>query len=231
MVVFIVQTAVVRGMTTMTELVFDVKLLDKQSVSHMLVVGLNRQGEGQLHIGGLSRTVDNCLRAGMSMEEASQEGRRRVIDDWRGRCGEIPGFFMRKFIWGWQDFNRPCFFFKRDVKRFLRKQPGARSGFVGNVRGWVYRAFVAVLPVANALIYFSMVVFGMCAAIRRAMDMSGSSTVEIFAALMIVGFFFMLAVIEGQSRYKCLILPFVFIFASQCISELSERVGWKRGRV
>ena len=224
-VVFIVQTAVVRGMTTMTEFVFDVKLSDKQSISHMLVVGLNRQGEGQLHIGGLSRTVDNCLRAGMSMEEASREGRRRVIDDWRGHCGEIPGFFMRKFIWGWQDFNRPCTYLKRDAKRFLEKQPDARSGFVGSARGWVYRAFTGALSVANALIYFCMMVFGTCAAFRCAMDKGGKSTVAMFAALMIVGFFFMLAVIEGQSRYKCLILPFVFIFAARFVSEVVDRMG------
>ncbi len=224
-VVFILQAVVVRCMTAMTEVAFDVKLSDKQSVSHMLVVGLNRQGEGQLGLGELSRTVDNCLRAGMSMEEASREGRRRVLDDWRGHYEEVPGFFMRKFIWGWQDFNRPCRYFQRDVARFLKKHPGARKGLVGKTRGMAYRSFAGALPVANAFVYLCMMAFGTCAAIRRAMDKGRKSPLEMFAALMIVGFFFMLAVIESQSRYKCLVLPFVFIFAARFVSEIADCAG------
>ena len=229
-VVFILQAVVVRCMTAMTEVAFDVKLSDKQSVSHMLVVGLNRQGEGQLGLGELSRTVDNCLRAGMSMEEASREGRRRVLDDWRGHYEEVPGFFMRKFIWGWQDFNRPCFYFERDSKRFLRKQPGARKGLVGHARRWVCWAFAGALPVANALVYFCVMALGACAAVAHARDKRDKSAIEMFAALVVVGFFFMLAVIEGQSRYKCLILPFVFIFAAQFAAGIANRASAKEGR-
>ena len=163
------------------------------------------------------------------MEEASREGRRRVLDDWRGHYKEVPGFFMRKFIWGWQDFNRPCRYFQRDVARFLRKHPGVRKGWAGKVRGMVYRTFAGAMPVANALVYFCMMAFGTCAAIRQVGDKRGKTALEMFAALMVVGFFFMLALIEAQSRYKCLVLPFVFIFAALFVSRSAESLGMEEG--
>ncbi len=227
-VVFAVQFCVVRTTTAVTEKTFDCRLSDKQSVSHMLVVGLNRQGEGQL-LGELSRIVQNGLKAGLPMEEAARIGRERVLEDWRGHYGAIPGFFLRKSIWGWQDFNTPFFYFRRYNVPPGGSEEGQRVGLAGRLRRLAWWALTGPLPVANAFLYFGVVLLGAGAMASCAFDGKEKGVLDVFGCMLIIGFFFMIMLIEAQSRYKCLILPFVFVFVARFAVELSERVLKGRG--
>ncbi len=222
-VLFITHLAVVRGVTAATEGTFGVRLSDKQSITHMLVVGLNRQGEGQIGMGGLSRTVQDCLKSGMSMEEAGRIGRERVLADWRGHYDEVPILFVKKFIWAWQDFSRPHRYFGKNHKSFVKKNAGKERGAACKLRRFAYWAFTAPMAVANSILYFCVMLCGACAVFRRAFDGRRKSPLEVFACLFILGFFMMLAVIEAQSRYKCLIMPFVFVYAAEGASRLFAR--------
>ncbi len=211
-VAFVVQFGVVRCITAASESVFDVSLSDKNSVAHMLVVGLNRQGEGQVGIGNVSRTVQNALKAGMPMDEAARIGYKTMQDDWRGHLDEVPRFFARKFIWAWQDFNRPCRYFQRDAARFLKRNPKAKAR---SLRKLLYRCLVDVLPPVNGLVYLGAMAAGMWWAVVCGLRKRDVRAIDMFVVMMLLGFFCMLALIEAQSRYKCLVLPFAFIFVSQ----------------
>ena len=228
-VVFAVQFCVVRTTTAATEKTFDCKLSGKQSVSHMLVVGLNRQGEGQLHIGELSRTVQNGLKAGLPMEEAARIGRERVLEDWRGHYGSIPGFLLRKSIWGWQDFNTPLYYFRRHNAPPGGGEEEKLAGLAGRLRSLAWWSLTGPLPVANMFLYFCVMLLGTGAMASCAFDRKEKSVLDVFGCMLIMGFFFMIMLIEAQSRYKCLVLPFVFVFAARFAVELSERALKDRG--
>ena len=226
-VAFAVQFGVVRCVTAASESVFDVRLSDKTSVAHMLVVGLNRQGEGQIHVGGVSRTVQNCLRAGLPMDKAARAGYKTMIDDWHGRLDEVPGFFARKWIWAWQDFNMPCRYFQRDAARFLKSNPKAKAR---SLRKLLYQCLVHVLPPVNGLVYLGTMAAGMWWAVVCAFRKRNVRILDLFVVMMPLGFFCMLALIEAQSRYKCLVLPFAFIFVSQGLGDwLGKRAAAKEG--
>lgn len=225
-VVFAVQFGVVRCVTAACESVFDVRLSDKNSVAHMLVVGLNRQGEGQIHVGGVSRTVQNGLKAGLPMDEAARAGYKAMLDDWHGHLDEVPGFFARKSIWAWQDFNRPWFLFEKDAARFFKKNPKAKAW---SLRKRLHRHLADVLPPANGLFYLCAMAAGMCWAFACGLRKRNARPIDLFLTLMSLGFFCMLTLIEAQSRYKCLVLPFMFIFASQLFAAWLDRRAAARG--
>lgn len=224
-VAYVVQFGVAHCITAATESAFAVKLSDKSLLPHTVVVGLNRQGEGQVGIGNLSRTVQNGLRAGMSMDEAAATGYRTVQNDWHGHLNEIPGFLARKFIWAWQDFNRPLFYFKRDAGHFLKSHPKAKAK---GLRKHLYRHLATALSPANGLIYLCIMAAGTYWAVVCGLRMRNTRAIDLFVVLMPLGFFCMLTLMEAQSRYKCLVLPFVFIFVSQWLGDCIGKRGMTR---
>lgn len=90
-----------------TESVFRVDLTHVDPTPHYLCIGLNRQGEGQIHVGSLSRQWTSRMVDGYSRDRANKEVFKLIVDDWRGNLDKIMPFFCKKMVWAWQDDNMP----------------------------------------------------------------------------------------------------------------------------
>ena len=194
-----IQFVLSRGMIRLAEREFNVSLMDKQSSVHMFVVGLNRQGEGQIHLGDISRTVPRLMACGATFEEANHAGLRTLVNDWRGHASEIPSFFAKKAIWAWQDFNTPFL--------HLSWLHG------GGDRTELTMPYVPkFMPAANQLLYVLLL---LAAAVSVFVDgLANRLTTLRFVVLVVLGYFCVSMIIEGQSRYKYLVLPYLFVLAS-----------------
>lgn len=200
-----IQFCVSAGMLRLSECEFGIRLADKKSSAHMLVVGLNRQGEGQLHLGGISRTVPQMMKNGATLEEASRAGLKALADDWQGRFAEIPSFLAKKAIWAWQDFNIPF--------RALSVLHGDMSGFGG-------RGAPKWMPAVSQTLYMLLMFSALAAVIRPSRN--GSDGAFLLLCMIVGGYFCASMVIESQSRYKYLVLPYVFVIASSMRCRLAD---------
>lgn len=188
------------GVTRIAEREYGISLQDKNSSSHMLIVGLNRRGEGQIHIGDISRVVIHGVEAGLSVEEASRRGWRIVWNDWRGHWHEIPSFLVRKAIWVWQDMLIPFRFLDHmtahEDRPPIRFSDSWTVGFSHGMYCWI--------------LFSCMVSCWRCSFHGR--------PIHLFVLLVVAGYFAVSMLIEGQSRYKVLILPVLFAWASSAWS-------------
>lgn len=191
------QFVISSGMLRLSEREFGLNLADKRSSAHMLVVGLNRHGEGQIHIGKVSRIVPTMMAQGATIEEASRAGLKALRDDWSGHLSEAPSFLAKKAIWAWQDFNTPF--------RFI-------SVMRGDLSGLEMRGLPKFLPPMSQMLYLLLVLSAVCAALRA----GGRTTAFAFRYIVfvILGYFCISMLIEGQSRYKCIVLPYMFCLVS-----------------
>ena len=93
----------------------------------------------------------------------------------------------------------------------------------------LYRCLANVVPSANGLVYLGTMAAGMWWAIVCGLRRRNVQAIDMFVVMMLLGFFCMMALIEAQSRYKCLILPFVFIFVSQWFGDWIGKRAAARG--
>lgn len=210
-----IQFVLSRGMIRLAEREFNVSLMDKQSSVHMFVVGLNRQGEGQIHLGDISRTVPRSMASGATFEEANRAGLKALVNDWRGHASEIPSFFAKKAIWAWQDFNTP----------FLHLS-WAHGG-----TDWTELKMPHVpkfVPAASQMLYVLLL---LAAAVSVFVDGFANRLAALrFVVLVALGYFCISMIIEGQSRYKYLVLPYLFALVplvpgAICLRRLMARGG------
>ena len=201
LILFCLRTLVVNGITSLSEKEFEVELDYADATPHYLGVGLNRQGEGQIHLGEISRLYLQDRTDGIPMEEARENAIRRIKEDWRLHKGEVGSFLLKKTIWGWQDNAIPLRYFNTqltiDYDSPLEKRV---SDFVNGIG-----------PSTLQVWYLLSMFFGMVGVIfvlkRRQTGINDLNFV--FSNLMILGYFCLLLISESQSRYKCLIIPFL----------------------
>ncbi len=194
-----IQVALSSGLIRLSEREFNVSLTDKKSSAHMFIVGLNRQGEGQIHLGGISRTVPRLMACGATFEEANRAGLETLVNDWRGHASEIPSFFIKKAIWAWQDFNTPF------LHLFWLHGGG----------DWTELTMPYVpkfVPATSQMLYVLLLLAAGVSVLAG--GRAGRLTALRFVVLVILGYFCISMVIEGQSRYKYLVLPYLFVLAS-----------------
>lgn len=201
-VMFLAQKTITNGITSVSEQVFNVELDFADATPNYFEAGLNREGEGQIHIGGLSGLYIRDRMNGMPLNEARISAAERVINDWREHINELPEFFCKKTIWGWQDNHIPLEYFLKelgiDCDTFLEQM--------------VYKWIASVGVTFNQIWYiFSMLlgVIGVIFIIRNNMDVQNLKLT--LSNLIILGYFCLIIFSESQSRYKCLILPFLCI--------------------
>lgn len=226
-----------------TEAMFDISLRAVNPTPHFLCVGLNRQGEGQIHVGGLSRLWNMLISEGMSPKDATRQTCDAVMGDWQEHTGDILPFLMKKFVWTWQDDNRPYgmamlqlgkglgakilddndreAMAKKIVKRELGdegssaaagdKSPSSRALFVDSV--W------QTIQTAGFVVYFSIMLSAVVGVLlyRRRLTVNACC---LWVCLFVLGFWCLMVLSEAASRYKSIVMPYVFLLMAPFVARL-----------
>lgn len=196
---------------------------------HYLCVGLNRQGEGQIHLGSLSRQWASRVTAGYSSDRANKEVLKMIVDDWRGNLDKILPFFIKKMVWAWQDDNMPFKYVIDQVGTKAAMKLGVDKDEVQLKSTCLYRPEasqrVKWMDVIRQSIqtgvfiwYFVTMILGVVGVVWCVRTYS----VEwhyVFIALLILGYACMIVLSEAQSRYKCLIMPYVFVLIAPVVTK------------
>lgn len=221
MILFLVQKLTVNGITAMSEKVFDVELNFADATPHYLNVGLNRQGEGQVGVGNLSRLYLKDRLDGLSLEEAKANAIERVADDWKENMKEVPEFFVKKTIWAWQDDYIP-------IKYFLLKIEIKCDTFIEEA---IYNIIATIGAAFSQLWYILLMFLGMLGVVFVLKKDIGNLKF-MFSNLIILGYFCLIILSEAQSRYKCLILPFLCMIDAYAVLQIYEivKVKWNKLR-
>lgn len=189
--------------TKITEIIFGVKFL-KGTNAHFLCVGLNRQGEGQIHLGNLSRTFHNYIKKGVKPEIATRRTYKAIIKDWKGNEADIFPFFIKKMMWGWQDDLVPMQYYLGSIG--LQPNSLIQKGMYNFIK--IFGGFISELH------YSTMMLLGTFASFSFFCNNEKYSFYTFFIGLITFGYFCLIVLSEAQSRYKCLCIPFIIIFIS-----------------
>ncbi len=182
---------------------------------HQLLVGLNTEGEGQVHLGTLSRGFwRTFLENGNDSAAAGEYAKSLLIDNWKHHYAQIPELMWQKMIWAWQDDLIPIQYFLQNIETSVNNQ---------ELRGLISEYD----PCISQVMYIGLMGAGICRlALHRTID--GIKHEELFINMIVFGFFCLLLIIEAQSRYKCLVMPMICIQAAVGIDMISRAFSkWK----
>lgn len=186
-----------------TEAVFNRELDNSTATPHFLLVGLNTQGEGQISEGDLSREYyEYYLNNNYDQVGAKEHVYTILKEDWRDNTEQIPKLFVKKIVWAWQDDVRPALYLESCVDGDELTD---------------YKHFFSCIkntsPEASQVYYFILIGLAIIGSTTISRRKSFNYDFE-FIELIIFGYFCLLLLSEAQSRYKCLIMPFVCILAA-----------------
>ncbi len=214
--------AVVLAFTFASECAFGCRLDQSDPVTHYVSVGLERNGEGMIHLCRYARGYMADRMKGESRERAVASAAAKLADDWKGHYGEIPSFVMKKTIWAWQDDTQGFHFYRngvlrgRDVSERMKRLMPKVCRYGGS----------------GALVcYFALMSLACVFAIRTAVSATADERhLRILPGLLVMGFFCLLLLSEAQGRYKCLVMPYVTVFAACALLPrgFSRRLGRKQ---
>lgn len=112
---------------------------------HQLLVGLNTEGEGQIHLGTLSRGFWNTfLRNGYDSASAGEYAKQLLIEDWSLHISAIPSLFGQKIVWAWQDDLIPIHYFL------------TFTGVDGSIHHRIYDVIKNIIPMISQIMYVFM---------------------------------------------------------------------------
>lgn len=196
------QSATSKGIEVITARVFDVKIDASDALPHFIVVGINREGEGQIHLGEMSHFYTNLREIGVPADKAREETFSLIKDDWATHADEIIPFIVKKEIWEWQDDYGA-------VRVFGYASSLPESTLLEYIRG----------PVATATQLGYYILMGACliSGVASLLNKKGYNLLFILNDMIIYGFFWLMNISEAQSRYKSLIIPFLCIMAARLI--------------
>lgn len=194
------QASASKGIEAVTAKVFDVKIDASDALPHFIVVGINREGEGQIHLGGMSHLYTNLREVGVPADKAREETFALIKTDWATHTEEIIPFMVKKEIWAWQDDYAP-------VRVFGYASGLQDSALTEYIRG----------PIATAaqLGYYVLMCLSLINGIVSLLDKKGYNLLFVLNDMIIYGFFWLTLISESQSRYKCLVIPFLCIMAAR----------------
>lgn len=183
--------------------VYNIEADEKLSYPHHLLVGLNTEGEGQISVGTLSRQYEIRYRENnMDYEDARDYVYGLLEEDWSTHKPAIPSLFLKKIIWAWQDDVKPVNYLVQNNK-IVADTP---------LETILFNYCQNILEGTAELYYFLMMLAATVGAITLCRKKRIRFMLE-FLALIIFGYFCLMLLSEAQSRYKCLILPYVCIFS------------------
>lgn len=169
-----------------------IEIDESRSLPHFLLIGLNTEGEGQIHIGTLSRRYYlTYLENGQNAELAKKTAYKLLRTDWQEHGREIPKLFVKKMIWAWQDDVTPLRFYNLALGR---DQDITYKGFSVATMTQVFYLIILTGSVLEMIVSWKNTRLGFE-----------------FLLLIIFGYFCLTLLSEAQSRYKCLILPFLCV--------------------
>lgn len=195
---------------------FNMEISTKTAVPHFMLIGLNTEGEGQIHVGSLSELYSSIyLSNGMDYEAAKDYVYSVLKDDWRTNSGKIVPNFLKKMIWAWQDDYMPVLYFLEEVGIFPDSP----------IEVFVYE-FISVYSAGVVeLIYFLLMFLAMMGAFSYARSKEINFWYE-YVVLIIFGYFCVILLSESQSRYKCLVMGYVIIVSSLGIERFKDTIHW-----
>lgn len=211
-VVFTTAKVTKNVMVTATEHVFSFEYDGGDVLYHFLSVGLNRQGEGQTNLGEINKHYTFSRMNGMSREDAKAETLDIVLNDWKGKWNEIPSFFFRKYIWAFQD-DYACL--RTMIASLDEESLSPKQAFI-----WQYVS--EAFPLLTQSGYILILILGICSCCSylRKSDNAVCSYGVFFCGMVIFGYFCLITLSEAQSRYKCLIFPYVLILIATTLYKL-----------
>ena len=182
---------------------------EKNIIPHFLMTGLNTMGEGQTHIGPLENIFDDAYYSnGFDAEAAAKVAMEALKNDWMEHPGDIIPNLAKKMIWAWQDDNIPFTYFTRFAQNFAPKN--------------VYYCFLSeCMNSIEQLYYLAFMLFaliGCCHYWKEELHWGLE-----FLLLIIFGYFCVILISEAQSRYKCLILPYICPIAATGIYSAKQK--------
>ncbi len=212
-----------------TESLFGIDLSHVNPTPHCVCVGLNRQGEGQIHLGPLSRQWSSMMSEGCPREKANQEVLKLIVDDWRGNMDEILPFLLKKMVWAWQDDNMPFKYFIDQTGPKVAIKLGVDKDEVQLKSTCIYRPEASQrvkwmdvirqsIQTGAFIWYFVIMILGVIGVVWCMRTYSGEWHYA-FIALLILGYACMIVLSEAQSRYKCLIMPYVLILIAPLVTK------------
>ena len=212
-----------------TESVFHADLSHVDPTPHYFCIGLNRQGEGQIHLGSLSRQWTLRMVAGYSRDRANKEVFELIVDDWRGNLDQILPFFLKKMVWAWQDDNVPFKYLIDQVGPKAAMKFGVDKDEVQLMSTCMYRPEASQrvkwmdvirqsIQTGAFIWYFATMLFGVIGGVWYARTHSAEWH-YVFVCILILGYAGMIALGEAQSRYKCLIMPYVFVLIAPFVTK------------
>ena len=193
-------------MTFASERAFGCKLSRADSEPHFLCIGLDRWGEGMTSLARHAQQYRLARLSGVPRKEAAKAAFKTLRDDWRGHLDELPLLLVKKTIWAWQEDGQGFGYYRWNLSRGASpsaagKRHVARIGRYGGSVALVY--------------YFLLMSFACLFAIRSACGASSAERYRrMLPGLLIFGFFCLLLLSESQGRYKCLVMPFVTVYAA-----------------
>lgn len=198
--VFMLTNMVSGGILKITEKNFDIDLNKVDATPHFFAVGLNRPGEGQIHLGNFSRVYLNDRMNSVPRDEAVTKIKKIILDDWSNNLSDILPFIVKKTIWAWQDDCIPITYFL--TTEGIQPNTEIQKFFFNGIT----RVGSKVSEILYFVLFFTCIY--VCVLLIRTQKFN---YILVFSSLIIEGYFFLMFFSEAQSRYKCLIMPFIFL--------------------
>lgn len=181
----------------------DVEVASSATASY-LCIGLNSEGEGQIHLGSKSRFYNTARLAGESEGDATRKTFEMLKQDWKENAGDLPALFAKKVRWAWQDDMMPA-----------RYALIALESSIDNADD-----FFAASAASSQLYYLLIMLLAALFFIGVIRQKRQLSFGEMLIVLFILGFVLLLFLSEAQSRYKSNILPMVSILSAMGFKSL-----------
>lgn len=178
----------------LTSQVLDTEISSSATMSY-LCIGLNTEGEGQIHIGDKSRFYNQLRLSGVEEKEAASLTLAMLQEDWHENWNNLPGLLAQKVRWAWQDDMMPA--------RFLKNALGDNASSMNAML-----SFGATFSQSSYFLLMISAAIGAFALLKR------RNYGSLFALLYILGFALLLLLSESQSRYKSNVLPLISIVSA-----------------
>lgn len=187
-----------------TEKIMNVELDESTATPHYFLIGLNTEGEGQIHIGTLSRLYyDTYLHNGHNVDEAKNYAWEILKKDWSTNYKDLPELFFKKILWAWQSDTIAIWYFDNNLGVNID------SPFEGTVD----KAAKNIMPGISQMYYILLLGLVFISGIFVNRENSINYGFE-FVSLIIFGYSCLMLLSEAQSRYKCLIFPYICVLAA-----------------
>lgn len=202
------------GILSITENTYNYDLDLRTSIPHYILIGLNTEGEGQISLGNISRLYyKTYLENGHDYKSAKEYAYSLLWDDWAANKLSIIPLFLKKLVWTWQDDIMPFRYFSSSIGI------NANSPLESFVFNFISRIGVGLAEIY----YFFLIISSMRGWARHASEKIYNYRF-VFISLIIFGYFCLMLISEAQSRYKCLIMPYVCIIAAKGIETIWRQV-------